>query len=250
MSEWFEIGRKLNRSAMQNRCVRNDSRSFSESLGQISVASERLLGVLNAAGLEEDGSTAASVSDHSNRMRGDLEAAKDVIRHIFEKELIKYYDGSDSMERARLAHLNAAIEMYTIVASSTHPFDGNHDGSNLENLASRIAHSLRKELVDIYQLTVNGSDRTTFTTAQRTALESAFLVKPNLNTAEKRALGKTCNLNPRQVEVWVRAPYRVWANSRQFSNRRTRKKRENRHTRRCRGAGPTADKITPEEKTA
>jgi hypothetical protein len=111
------------------------------------------------------------------------------------------------MERARVAHLDAALEMYTVM-TMPEPQEIDPDPSVEGNdLASRIGHALKKELMEHYTTLLHGNDRVTFTTEQRTALESAFLLKPKLNTAEKRALAKTCNLNPRQVEVWVRAQF-------------------------------------------
>jgi hypothetical protein len=76
-----------------------------------------------------------------------------------------------------------------------------------EQFASRIGQALLKELLEFYSSTLHGNDRVTFTTEQRTALESAFLLKQKLNMAEKRALARTCNLNSRQVEVWVGTSY-------------------------------------------
>lgn len=73
-----------------------------------------------------------------------------------------------------------------------------------EELASQIGLAPFREL-EYYRATQRGNDRMTFSSEQRTALESVFLVKPKLNTTEKRALAKTYNLNPRQFEVWVRA---------------------------------------------
>jgi len=178
--------------------------SLSESLEQLAAASQNLANLLKAAVGDEPGST-----ESGSRNSTDLEEAKQIMGRIFDKQGIERYDGSEEMEQARVAHLNAAIEMYDIIS------DGSDDSSfpleninNTHDLASAIGHALLKELTELYQSTKCGNDRTVFTTEQRTALESAFLLKPKLNTAEKRALAKACNLNPRQVEVWVSSPPR------------------------------------------
>jgi hypothetical protein len=172
--------------------------SLAESLEQLAVASENLANLLKAALGEE-----SDAQKPKPRNATDLEEAKQTLAGIFDGRAIEGFDGSEEMERARLAHLNAAIEMYKILSESdesTFPLENIH---NSYDLASAIGQSLLKELTEFYQNAKRGNDRTVFTTEQRTALESAFLLKPKLNTAEKRALAKACNLNPRQVEVWV-----------------------------------------------
>lgn len=181
--------------------ISNDSRSsIAESLEQLASASQRLADlVANAAGID-----VGSVESEDGILD---ENARRILSEIFDAGSIDGYDGSEVMERARIAHLDAALEMYTVM-TMPEPQEIDADPSVEGNdLASRIGHALKKELMEHYTTLLHGTDRVTFTTEQRTALESAFLLKPKLNTAEKRALAKTCNLNPRQVEVWVRAHF-------------------------------------------
>ena len=172
--------------------------SISESLEQLAEASQRLADLAAKAIGLEDPVTAAENAVNAP----DVEVARETLAQIFAPESIEGYDGSESMEKARVAHLDAALEMYIVMAE---------DPDAEADLAKRIGQALLKELTDYYHAVQNGNERVTFTTEQRTALESAFLLKPKLNTAEKRALAKTCNLNPRQVEVWVRARHFVYA---------------------------------------
>lgn len=176
-----------------------------ESLEQLAAAGQRLAELAaNAAGLD-----ASVTASEGNEQTPDFEAARQTLSTIFDPESIDGYDGSEAMERARVAHFNAALEMYTVLADDQSSLTSEMSSSSSideDNLASRIGQALFKELLDFYSSTLHGNDRVTFTTEQRTALESAFLLKQKLNTAEKRALARTCNLNPRQVEVWV-APF-------------------------------------------
>ena len=177
------------------RMQQRDSRStISESLEQLATASQRLADLAaRAAGL--------CPPNEDNQNTVDVEVARGTLDGIFDKDTIEGYDGTEAMERARVAHYNAALEMYSVMA------EGQQGGSVsvVENneLVARIGQTLKRELIELYQTMSHVNERVTFTTEQRTALESAFLVKPKLNTAEKRALAKSCNLNPRQVEVWV-----------------------------------------------
>ena len=180
------------------RMQQSDSRStISESLEQLAAASQRLADLAaKAAGL--------TPPNEDNQNKVDVEVARGVLDVIFDKGTLEGYDGTDAMEKARVAHYNAALEMYSVMV------EGQEGGgaSVVENqeLVTRIGQTLKQELIEFYNSMSHAHERITFTTEQRTALESAFLVKPKLNTAEKRALAKTCNLNPRQVEVWVCAP--------------------------------------------
>ena len=181
----------------------NDFRcSLAESLEQLAAASQRLADLAaNAIGLENVGN---DVERDGSHLPG-LEEARRTLMKIFDVGGIEGYNGSESMEKARMAHFNAALEMYIVMAEDTSPPESIPAINIEEDLASRIGHALFRELLEYYRETQRGNERVTFTTEQRTALESAFLLKPKLNMAEKRALAKTCNLNPRQVEVWVRA---------------------------------------------
>jgi hypothetical protein len=190
-------------TSKERQPVSNDScSSIAESLEQLASASQRLADLIaDAAGIQDVGNECEDGNPDENASR--------ILSGIFDAGSIDGYDGSEVMERARVAHLNAALEMYTVMATPLpQEFDptlpDNGESVN-EEMASRIGHALRKELMEYYTSLLHGNDRVIFTTEQRTALESAFLLKPKLNTAEKRALAKTCNLNPRQVEVWVRA---------------------------------------------
>ena len=177
--------------------------SLSESLEQLAAASESLANLLLAA---TGGASNIASTERETRPSPKMEEAKEILTKLFNKESIDGYHASEEMERARVAHLDAAVEIYEIMADGdTSVIPGEFETH--EELASAIGNALLKELTELYQFKTRGSDRTTFTTEQRTALESAFLVKPKLNTAEKRALAKSCNLNPRQVEVWVREPW-------------------------------------------
>lgn len=177
--------------------------SLAESLEQLAAASQRLADIAaKAIGLEEH---VRNVERDGSHLPG-LEEARNTLMKIFDVGRIEGYNGSESMEKARMAHFNAALEMYIVMAEDTSPTESVQAINIEEDLASRIGHALFRELLEYYRETQRGNERVTFTTEQRTALESAFLLKPKLNTAEKRALAKTCNLNPRQVEVWVRAP--------------------------------------------
>jgi hypothetical protein len=164
--------------------------SLTESLEQLAAASQRLADVAaEALGLE-----AEPIRDVPG-FETHVEAARRTLLEKFDPNNIEAYDGSDAMEKVRSAHLETAIEMYTIMVETSHQDP---------DLASKIGDSLFKELMEYYRTAQHTNERVIFTTEQRTALESAFLLKPKLNTAEKRALAKTCDLNPRQVEVWVR----------------------------------------------
>lgn len=179
--------------------------SLTESLEQLATASQKIADLAGKAlGLNDgEGGDAARRNEAETP---NVEAARQTLLRIFDAGGIDGYDNSESMEKARIAHFNAALEMYIVVAEDplsaengplTQPGEG--------DLASRIGRALFRELMEYYRATQRVNDRVTFTTEQRTALESAFLLKPKLNIAEKRALAKTCNLNARQVEVWVRA---------------------------------------------
>jgi hypothetical protein len=177
--------------------------SLAEPLEQLAAASQRLADLAaKAIGLENVGNDV--VMQDGSHLPG-LEEARHTLMKIFDVGGIEGYNGSEPMERARMAHLNAALEMYIVMAEETNPPGSIPTINTEEDLASRIGHALFRELLEYYREMQRGNERVTFTTEQRTALESAFLLKPKLNTAEKRALAKTCNLNPRQVEVWVRA---------------------------------------------
>ena len=177
--------------------------SLTESLEQLAAASQRLADLAaKALGLKEN--VGNVVMQDGSHLPG-LEDARHTLMKIFDVGGIEGYNGSESMEKARMAHFNAALEMYIVMAEDTSPPESIPTLNIDRDLASRIGHALFRELLEHYRETQGGNERVTFTTEQRTALESAFLLKPKLNTAEKRALAKTCNLNPRQVEVWVRA---------------------------------------------
>ena len=174
--------------------------SLSESLEQLAEASQRLADLAaRAVGLDDIQATAAADEDTV-----DFEVAHQILTSIFDATGIEGYDGSESMESARMAYFDAALEMYKVMAEDKLGVTSDHSSDTTHaDLASGIGNALLRELTDFYRTTLHGNDRVTFTTEQRTALESAFLLKPKLNTVEKRALAKTCNLNPRQVEVWV-----------------------------------------------
>ena len=188
------------------RMQQSDSRStISESLEQLAAVSQRLADLA--------GKAAGLCPPHEDVQRTvDVEAARGVLDLLFAKDAIDGYDGTDDMEKARVAHYNAALEMYTVMAEGQIGSDGS-DVAVVQNedLITRIGHTLKRELIEFYHTMSHANERVTFTTEQRTALESAFLVKPKLNTAEKRALARTCNLNPRQVEVWVRAQILIFS---------------------------------------
>lgn len=185
--------------------------SITESLEQLANASQRLAdAITDAAGLDDPNNV--FVGEREGTLNEEhIAEARHTLEGIFSPVSMEEYDGSEAMESARVAYLNAALQMYTIVvdessAGGNEPVE--RDIFSSENdVASRIGEALKKELRDFYKTLRRGNDRITFTTEQRNALESAFLLKPKLNTAEKRALAKTCNLNPRQVEVWVCAPF-------------------------------------------
>lgn len=180
--------------------------SLVESLEQLAAASQSLADLAAKALSLDDGAGGGDVVMQNVAETPDIETPRHTLMHIFDAATIEGYDGSESMERARLAHFNAALEMYIVMSEDTLPLERSPSADIGEgDLASQIGRALLKELLEYYRTTQRGNDRVTFTTEQRTALESAFLLKPKLNTAEKRALAKTCNLNPRQVEVWVRA---------------------------------------------
>lgn len=181
----------------QNQQPQNIFRSsISDSLEQLASASQRLADLA---------ASVVGIVTPVNPPPKDApidEVVQQAVGEIFRAEKIEGYNGSETMEEARVAHLNAALEMYRVMAEDIEPSE------NIElrhNLAVRIGVALSKELLQFYRVTQSANKRTIFTTEQRTALESAFLLKPKLNTAEKRALATACNLNPRQVEVWVRA---------------------------------------------
>jgi Homeodomain len=181
------------------RAQQGDSRStISESLEQLAAVSQRLADLAaKAAGL--------CPSNQDSQSTVDVEVARGTLDSIFAKETLEGYDGTETMEKARVAHFNAALEMCMVMAEGQGEIS-DHGGE----LVTRIGQTLRKELIDFYHTMAHANERVTFTTEQRTALESAFLVKTKLNTAEKRALARTCNLNPRQVEVWVRAQILIY----------------------------------------
>jgi len=190
-------------SPTTNQSRQNSARyTLTESLEQLAAASQKLAD-LAAKVIDLDNDNIEGIDGTDGN--ANLESARQIMLQVFDAAKIDGYDGSESMEKAREAHFQAALDMYKVMAiespvtsdSSRPPVD--------DGLALRIGEALLKELKDYYHATLHGNDRVTFTTEQRTALESAFLLKPKLNTAEKRALAKTCNLNPRQVEVWVRA---------------------------------------------
>src|SRR5438046_1161635 len=164
----------------------NSRRSLAESLEQLAAASQRLADLAaKAIGLEENVENGVVMPDGSHLL--GLEEARHTLMRIFDIGSIEGYDGSESMEKARMAHFNAALEMYIVMAEETSPTES-IPGMNIEeDLASRIGHALFRELSEYYRETRRGNERVTFTTEQRTALESAFLLKPKLNTAEKRA---------------------------------------------------------------
>jgi Homeodomain len=167
--------------------------SLTESLEQLAAASQKLADIAaEVLGVEDD-----ELARDTKGFEPYIKAAQTMLLEKFHPRYIEGYDGSDGMEKARIAHLEAAVEMYTVLVETSDTWDS--------DLASRIGDSLFKELMEYYRTMQHANERVIFTTEQRTALESAFLLKPKLNTAEKRALAKTCNLNPRQVEVWVRA---------------------------------------------
>jgi Homeodomain len=180
--------------------------SLSEALEELAAASQRVADLAaEAAGLDVQAGLAATADEETC----SFEVARQTLVTIFDAAGIEGYDGSESMENARVAHFDAALEMYKVMAEDEMAVDemaveSDHASDTAQaDLASRIGHALLRELIDYYRTTLHGNDRVTFTTEQRNALESAFLLKPKLNTAEKRALARTCNLNPRQVEVWV-----------------------------------------------
>ena len=191
-------GRATSSTANQSRP--NSARyTLTESLEQLAAAS-RNLADLAAKVLNLDNDNVAKVDGTDEP--ANVEQARLVLASVFDTGNIQGYDGSESMEKAREAYFQAALDMYKVMAvDSADVTDSVVD----DGLALRIGEALLRELKDYYRATLPGNDRVTFTTEQRTALESAFLLKPKLNIAEKRALAKTCNLNPRQVEVWVRA---------------------------------------------
>jgi hypothetical protein len=167
--------------------------SLTESLEQLATASQKLADIAAEALGLEDGEPARDATGFEPYIK----AVQSTLLKKFDPQNIEGYDGSDGMEKARTAHLEAALEMCTVIVETSGCWDS--------DLASKIGDSLFKELMEYYRTMQHANERVIFTTEQRTALESAFLLKPKLNTAEKRALAKTCNLNPRQVEVWVRA---------------------------------------------
>jgi hypothetical protein len=184
------------------RMQQSDSRStISESLEQLAAVSHRLADLA---------AKAAGLCPPNEDVHGtvNVEAARGTLDVLFGKETIEGYDGTEAMEKARVAHYNAAQEMYTVMAEDQ--LGGDVSVIQNEELLNRIAQTLKNELVEFYRTMSQANERVTFTTEQRTALESAFLVKPKLNTAEKRALARTCNLNPRQVEVWVCAQILIY----------------------------------------
>jgi len=164
--------------------------SLTESLEQLAAASQKLADIAAEALGPDDAEPVRDLTEFAT----DIEAGRRTLTEKFDPRNIEGYDGSDAMEKARSAHLEAALEMYTVMVEASHQDS---------DLASKIGDSLFKELKEYYRTTQHANERVIFTTEQRNALESAFLLKPKLNTAEKKALAKTCNLNPRQVEVWV-----------------------------------------------
>jgi len=188
-------------SPTANQSRPNSARyTLTESLEQLAAASQKLAD-LAAKVINIDIHDVAETGGPDGT--ANVGRAREILLRVFDAGNIEGYDGSESMEKAREAHFHAALDMYKVMAVDSVPVaDSGHVD---DGLALRIGESLLRELKDYYRATLHGNDRVTFTTEQRTALESAFLLKPKLNTAEKRALAKTCNLNPRQVEVWVRA---------------------------------------------
>ena len=163
--------------------------SLTEALEHLEAESQKLADIAaEALGLEDE--PILDVAEFDTY----VEAARRTLAEKFDPRNIEGYDGSDAMEKIRSAYLDTALEMYTAMVETSHQDS---------DLASKIGDSLFKELMEYYRTTQHANERVIFTTEQRTALESAFLLKPKLNTAEKRAIAKTCNLNPRQVEVWV-----------------------------------------------
>lgn len=191
----------MSTSPAANQSRQNSAQyTLTESLEQLAAASQKLAD-LAAKVINIDNNNVAEVSDEAV----NVEQARQIMLKVFDAAKIEGYDGSESMEKAREAHFQAALDMYKVMAVEPAAASDSSGSPVDDGLALRIGEALLKELKDYYRVTVHGNDRVTFTTEQRTALESAFLLKPKLNTAEKRALAKTCNLNPRQVEVWVRA---------------------------------------------
>jgi hypothetical protein len=191
-------------SPTANQSRSNSARcTLTESLEQLAAASQKLAD-LAAKVINIDNHDVARVDDNTDGI-ANVERARETLLRVFDVGNIEGYDGSESMEKAREAHFHAALDMFKVMAVDSAPVADSSLSLVDDALALRIGEALLKELKDYYRTTLHGNDRVTFTTEQRTALESAFLLKPKLNTAEKRALAKTCNLNPRQVEVWVRA---------------------------------------------
>ena len=175
--------------------------SLSESLEELAAASQRVADFASKI-IGDAVDDVAQIGDANELPSTEL--ARQTLAALFDPEMIEGYDGSETMEKARVAYLDAALDMYLVMAEE--PLSLPASSSTMDNdLATRIGRALVKELTEYYDANRQGNDRTTFTTEQRTALESAFLLKPKLNTAEKRALARACNLKPRQVEVWVRA---------------------------------------------
>jgi len=184
--------------------------TLTESLEQLAAASQKLADLAaKVIGLDANGVVNIDDMDQTT----NLNQARFILSQVFDARNIEDYDGSESMEKAREAYLQAALDMYEVMAVDSRAATDSPSSRVDEGLALRIGESLFKELKDYYRAKLRGNERVTFTTEQRTALESAFLLKPKLNIAEKRALAKTCNLNPRQVEVWVRARLVTVANA-------------------------------------
>jgi hypothetical protein len=178
----------------------NSRCSLVESLDQLIGTSQRLAEfAAKATGIATD--DGASPWSSTNEPPSELVRKK--FDTLFHPDACEGYDGSETMENARVEHMQAALQMYAVMSDQHGP--ARLLAAEEEDLASRIGHAIRGELIEYYRVLAHGNDRTTFTTEQRTALESAFLLKSKLNAAEKRALARTCNLSPRQVEVWVRA---------------------------------------------
>jgi Homeodomain len=182
--------------------VSSTRRSLVESLDQLAGACERLAGfAAEAIGTaNEDGATPSctTVPPNSEVVQAKFEA-------LFHPDACEGFDGSETMEIARVIHMNTALQMHTVMSKEALPLLASDTPTASDDLEPRIGLALRKELIEYYRVLSHGNERATFTAEQRTALESAFLLKAKLNTAEKRALARTCNLSARQVEVWVRA---------------------------------------------
>src|ERR1700737_2535988 len=89
----------------------NAPNSISETLEHLAAASQRLAD-LAASGLDGSVVNEEAVDNHR------LESGRQVLSAIFDADSIEGYDGSEAMERARVAHFNAALEMYTVLVEN------------------------------------------------------------------------------------------------------------------------------------